>query len=94
MAKFKIGRINGGGTVKPAFTLQRLPKGGIRFSDIEKLSDAERTTVQAHFGREMRAMLGLGGVQHWRKLKPGTDHHFNAAVTQLPHPFVLMAGSK
>lgn len=93
MAKrYKVGRRDTK-AMKHAFTLERLPNGGLRIADIQSLTDAERGLVLAHFGREQRTILGIGGEQHYRTLKPGTDHHFNAAVTQLPWPFMLMGGN-
>lgn len=90
--KFKVGRYVGG-AVEPAFTLERTDGGGIRFSDVKSLSDSERSYIMSHFGRPQRAMLGIAAEQHLRTLQPGTPIFFEAAVTTLPAPFVLMAGA-
>lgn len=87
--KFRVGRKDGL-TVTPAFDLEQLDGGGIRFTNIRQLTDAERHQVMAHFGRVFRGKFQVAGGQHFRTLEPGTVMHFEHAAYQLPNPFQLL----
>lgn len=89
--KFRVGRKTAS-SVEYAFTLERKEDGGLRFTKIESISGTEQALVMSHFGMPRKALLGVRGEQHWRPLKPGTQVHFEAAVSELPAPFVLMGG--
>lgn len=91
--KFRVGRIEGT-TVTPAFDIEQMDGGGVRFSNITKFTDGERHHVMAHYGRSFRGRFVLRGEQHFRNLKPGTALHFEHASYQLPHPFQLLPKEK
>ena len=89
----KVGRRSGkNGRLKHCFTLGRNGDGGIRITDVHQLTDTEQVIILGHFGRPVRAILGIGGEQHYRTLQPGTEHHFYEAAGTLPWPFALMSG--
>lgn len=92
--KIKIGR-RGGSTVAltHAFCIERKTDGGIRLSEIQSMTDSEQAMILAHFGRTQRVILGVGGEQHYRTLKPGSEQHFYAAVSEIPWPFGVMSGA-
>lgn len=86
---YRVGRYEGGKFVH-AFDIERRDDGGVRFTNIERLSDQERTIVMAHFGRERFGRVSAGTEQHIRKFVPGSNHHFEYAVHEMPEPFALM----
>jgi hypothetical protein len=87
--KFRVGKRSGTGVV-PAFDIEQTGGGGVRFSNIHSLTDADRHNVMAHYGRAFRGRFVLKGEQHFRNLKPGTAMHFEHASYQLPTPFQLL----
>jgi len=92
--KMKVGRRGGAlGNLAHAFTIQQAPGGGLLVTDVQSLTDVEHTMILGHFGRPLRAILGVGGEQHYRTLQPGTELHYYEAAGTLPWPFALMSGA-
>ena len=87
--KFRVGRKQGNQVV-PAFDVEQTNGGGIRFSNIQAVTDAERHRVMAHYGRAFQGKFSVAGGQHFRSLEPGTALHFEHASYQLPTPFQLL----
>lgn len=87
--KYRVGRVIGN-RVEPAFDIEQIDGGGIRFSNVKSLTDAERHAVMVHYGRPMHGKFVVKGEQHLRQLQPGTQLHFEHASYVLPDPFQLL----
>jgi hypothetical protein len=89
---FKIGR-EAKGKLVHAFDIQREGQG-IKLSKVTSLSDSEKHSVFAHFGRVHTMRTGgFEGDEFWegfKEVEPGTDDHFDHAVRHLPLPFRVM----
>ena len=89
--KFRIGKRNGA-RIEHAFDLEQIDGGGIRFSNVQSLSDGDKHLIMGHYGRPVRSKVVVLGEQHFRNFKPGTVLHFEHASYVLPDPFTLMSG--
>jgi hypothetical protein len=92
---YQIGRMQAGGELEHAFNIRRTDEGGIKISKIERLTDAERRELFAHFGKSHMARTGgrddQGGFwEGFAEVKPGTVEHFRKAVGNLPGRFKVM----
>ena len=87
--RFSVGRIVNG-KLEPAFTIERQSDGGVRFTHMHGLTDAEHHRILAHFGRVVHGKVVVQGEQHIRMFKPGTARHFEQASYQVPAPYNLM----
>jgi hypothetical protein len=81
------------GKHRHAFDVTRLDDGGIRITNVDALSDAERFRIMSHFGSKLSGRDGHEDksgrmIETWTTLDPGTEEHFTRAIYQLPHPFI------
>lgn len=92
---YRVGKLPNRGPAKYAFSIKRRDDGGISLLNIQDpLTDQERRALFMRFGAPITVRSGRvtseAAIETVVDHEPGTKEHFEAAVHQLPAPFILL----